>query len=403
MNAGIPAEGGGSFLPHVYCLRLQPDLIWLHVTSDAVTAIAYFMIPMTLVYFLRRMKAPLSFNWAISLFACFIVLCGTAHIFEIITLWEPMYYVQGLVKLVTALVSIVTAAAIIPLVPKLLSMRSPEELELVNHQLQDQITARAEVEQELRQSLLELGHAMNELEQFAYIASHDLQAPLRSMSGFSQLLMSRHRNKLDGDAGEFLDYIDSGARHMQALISDLLELSRVGREQDGRYQSRPLAETLDAALASLAEPIAAQHAEIVRGMLPAQMNADHALLKQLLHNLIGNAIKFHRPGVPPRIEIHTQHEGDYWHLVVADNGIGIPSEDLDHVFDIFRRLHSSTDYAGTGIGLAICRKIALYHGGSIWATSDASGTQFHVRLPIDPTYRRSASPHHPAKARPSLV
>jgi signal transduction histidine kinase len=223
------------------------------------------------------------------------------------------------------------------------------------------------------------------------------------MSGFSQLLMSRHRSKLDGDAGEFLDYIDSGARHMQALISDLLELSRVGREQDGRYQSRPLAETLDAALASLAEPIAAQHAEIVRGMLPAQMNADHALLKQLLHNLIGNAIKFHRPGVPPRIEIHTQHEGDYWHLVVADNGIGIPSEDLDQVFDIFRRLHSSTDYAGTGIGLAICRKIALYHGGSIWATSDASGTQFHVRLPIDPTYRRSASPHHPAKARPSLV
>jgi signal transduction histidine kinase len=378
------------FLPHAYCLQLRPDLIWLHVCSDAITAIAYFMIPVTLVIFLRRLKVPLSFNWAVSLFAAFILLCGTTHVFEIITLWEPMYYLQGLLKLATAGVSLVTGAAIIPLVPRILSMRSADELEQINQRLQEQIAARELVEVELRQSMSELNHAMHELEQFTYIASHDLQAPLRAMSGFSKLLMTRYRSRLEGDAVEFLDYIDGGARHMQALITDLLELSRVGRAQDTRFQPVAIGKTLDQALASLAEPLDKSGAEILRGSLPA-IQADHALLKQLLHNLIGNAIKFQRPGIAPRIRITVQHEGDQWHLIVADNGIGIAAAELDSVFDVFRRLHTSDEYAGTGIGLAICRKIAAYHGGSIWATSDNSGSQFHVRLPIDPAYRLNAA------------
>jgi signal transduction histidine kinase len=390
------------FLPHAFCLRLRPDLIWLHVVSDGIIALAYFLIPVTMVLFLRRMKTPLSFNWAISLFAAFILLCGTSHVFEIITLWDPMYYVQGLIKAATAVVSILTAIAIIPLVPRLLAMRTPEELEKINRQLQEQILAREQVEQELRQSVVDLNHALHELEQFAYIASHDLQAPLRAVSGFSQLLMTRHRQNLDGDAAEFLDYIDGGAKQMQALIADLLELSRIGRQQDGRYQLRPLDETVKAAVVTLSETVMQSHAEIVYGALPS-INADHALLQQLLHNLIGNAIKFRRPDVAPRIEIRVQHEGDQWHLIVADNGIGIPTEDLDTVFDIFRRLHSSAEYAGTGIGLAICRKIAAYHGGSIWATSDATGSQFHIRLPIDPSYRNTAAPRRLTKAREVMV
>lgn len=281
-------------------------------------------------------------------------------------------------------------------------MRTPEELEKINRQLQEQILAREQVEQELRQSVVDLNHALHELEQFAYIASHDLQAPLRAVSGFSQLLMTRHRQNLDGDAAEFLDYIDGGAKQMQALIADLLELSRIGRQQDGRYQLRPLDETVKAAVVTLSETVMQSHAEIVYGALPS-INADHALLQQLLHNLIGNAIKFRRPDVAPRIEIRVQHEGDQWHLIVADNGIGIPTEDLDTVFDIFRRLHSSAEYAGTGIGLAICRKIAAYHGGSIWATSDATGSQFHIRLPIDPSYRNTAAPRRLTKAREVMV
>lgn len=391
------------FLPHAFCLNLRPDLIWLHVASDGIIAFAYFLIPVTLVVFLRRLKTPLSFNWAISLFAGFILLCGTSHIFEIITLWQPMYYLQGLIKAATAVVSILTAVAIIPLVPKLLAMRSPEDLEKINRQLQEQIAAREKVEQELRQALADQRHAARELEQFAYIASHDLQAPLRAMSGFSTLLMTRHRNKLDGDAAEFLDYIDGGAKHMQALIADLLELSRVGRQQEARYQTQPLGETLDAALSGLAEPIRQSGATVVRASTLPAINADHALLKQLLHNLIGNAIKFQRPDAPPRIEIRVQHEGDQWHLIVADNGIGIPAEHLDGVFDIFRRLHAASAYAGTGIGLAICRKIALYHGGSIWATSDETGTQFHLRLPIDPAYRHSDAPRRLLKANQAMA
>lgn len=401
---GVTPEpwSGDSLLPHGLSFAGHGDLLWLHVAADAVTALAYFMIPMTLVYFQRRRQTALSFSWAISLFAAFILLCGTSYVLGIITIWSPIYWAQGWLKLLTALVSIATAAAILPLVPRLLAMRTPEELETANqqlaqanarleetnHQLQTEMAAREVAERELRRSLADLNRAVAELEQFAYIASHDLQAPLRNIAGFVQLLERRYRERLEGDGLEFLDFIGQGVRQMKALIEDLLALSRVGRGAEARLELKPLAGTIDEALKPLSAQLASSGAEIVRGELP-EVLAEHRLLTQLFQNLIGNALKFQKPGSQPRIEIGCTAEGERWHLVIADNGIGIPPTQLEAVFAIFRRLHPQDEYEGSGIGLAICRKIAVHHGGELYASSEGEGrgSQFHLLLPQRPQLR----------------
>lgn len=389
-------------LPHGVCFAGRNDLVWLHVASDAIVALAYFLIPLTLAYFLRKSRFALSFNWAVALFAAFILLCGTGHVLALITVWSPIYYLQGIVKAMTAVVSIATAVAIIPLVPRLLAMRTPEELEAANErlavanarlersnrQLTTEISAREAAERDLRRSLADLNRAVTELEQFAYIASHDLQAPLRNIAGFVQLLEKRHREKLDGDALEFLDFIGQGVRQMKSLIEDLLALSRVGRAGDSKLDRQPLADTIQHAMKSLNPLLRERGGEVVLQPLPTILG-EHRLLSQLFQNLIGNAIKFQKAGNPPRIEISAQAEGERWHIRLRDNGIGIPTSQLEAVFAIFRRLHPQDEYEGSGIGLAICRKIASYHGGELYATSDGEGhgSEFHLLLPIEPVLR----------------
>lgn len=381
---------GASFLPHGVCFLQQKELILLHVVSDALVAIAYFMIPLVLLYFMRRSRWPISFNWAIGLFAAFIILCGAGHVLDILVIWKPWYWLQGAQRALTAIVSMATALAIIPLVPRLLAMRSPEELEAANRRLRDEIKLREGAEADLRRSLVELKRAVQEQEQFAYITSHDLQAPLRNVAGFSQLLMRRHRDKLSGDALEFLDFIDKGVRQMQGLISDLLALSRVGRGGSS-FVRGPLELPIQKALDALKPTLDARGAAVVVSPSLPEIKADHSLLIQLFQNLVENASKFQRSGVAPRIEISAWPESGNWHLLVKDNGIGIPKDQLETVFAVFRRLHAADEYEGTGIGLAICRKIVRHHGGDIWAESNGEGAEFHIRLPRDPVTPGSAA------------
>lgn len=369
-------------MPHAFCFVGRKDLILLHVMSDLGIALAYFMIPLTLLYFLRRYRRRMSFNWAIVLFAAFILLCGISHVLGIVTIWSPVYYLQGWVKALTAVVSLATALAIIPLVPRLLTLRSAEDLQESNHRLHEEILLRESAERSLRRALAEQKRISAELEQFAYITSHDLQAPLRNISGFSRLLSQRYRDKLDGDALEFLGFIEQGTRQMQTLINDLLALSRVGRT-DATFEKKPLAATIDKVAKALAPEIEKSGATLLAEGLP-EIVADHNLLAQLFQNLIGNAIKFQPPGSPPVIEIFCDRRKDDWHITVADNGIGIPPDQLDNIFAVFRRLHGPDEYEGTGIGLAICRKIATYHGGQIWAESRPRGAEFHIQLPLQP-------------------
>ncbi len=225
------------------------------------------------------------------------------------------------------------------------------------------ITERKQAEEALKIVLADLERSNQDLEQFAYIASHDLQEPLRMISSYTQLLAQRYRGKLDNDADEFIGYAVDGVTQMQRLINDLLAYSRVGTR--GKLpEPVPADAALDRALENLQFAIQENKAEITRDPLPTVL-VDDVQLAQVFQNLIANAIKFHREE-PPRIRIAAEDRGQEWLFSVRDNGIGIDPQYLERVFVIFQRLNPRGKYPGTGIGLAICRKIVLRHGGKIW-------------------------------------
>ncbi|MFE9909820.1 sensor histidine kinase [Streptomyces clavifer] len=228
----------------------------------------------------------------------------------------------------------------------------------------------------------ELRRSNSELEQFAYVASHDLQEPLRKVASFCQLLEKRYGTELDARGKQYIDFAVDGAKRMQVLINDLLTFSRVGRVHES-WKPVDLDRSLDRALANLALIVEESGATVVRADPLPELLGDATSLAMVWQNLIGNAVKFRRPDVPCRITVGCVREGEEWHLTVADNGIGIAPEFADKVFVIFQRLHARDEYEGTGIGLALCRKIIEFHGGRIWLDpGPAEGTLIHFTLPV---------------------
>jgi light-regulated signal transduction histidine kinase (bacteriophytochrome) len=232
----------------------------------------------------------------------------------------------------------------------------------------------------------ELARSNAELEQFAYVASHDLQEPLRMVASFTQLLAKRYRTKLDADADEFIGFAVDGARRMQLLLNDLLAYSRVGT-RGKLFEPTDCNEVLQEALANLTTAIEESDAAVNAGPLP-KVAGDEVQLLQLFQNLISNALKFHNPGQPPQIRISAQREGSNWVFTVRDNGIGIAPEHQDRIFLIFQRLHQRHEYPGTGIGLALCKKIIERHGGRLWVESaPGQGATFYFTIPATPGNR----------------
>jgi signal transduction histidine kinase len=237
-------------------------------------------------------------------------------------------------------------------------------------------------EADLQARTQELQRSNAELEQFAYVASHDLQEPLRKVASFCQLLQRRYAGQLDEKADLYIEYAVDGAKRMQDLINDLLAFSRVGRT--GRDQV-PVssAEALERARANLSEPIRQSQASIGSGDLPV-VRAEAALLTTVFQNLLANALKF-RSGDQPHISVSATRDGAFWQFSVSDNGIGVPPEYAERIFVIFQRLHDRQAYPGTGIGLALARKIVEYHGGRMWLdTGYSPGARFCFTLPITP-------------------
>ncbi|MET8137249.1 ATP-binding protein [Streptomyces sp. NPDC005251] len=231
---------------------------------------------------------------------------------------------------------------------------------------------------------VELRRSNAELEQFAYVASHDLQEPLRKVASFCQLLEKRYSDQLDDRARQYIDFAVDGAKRMQILINDLLTFSRVGRVNDARLPV-DLDQALGKALANLDSSVTDSCALVDRPDELPRIVGDPTLVTMLWQNLVGNAVKFRHPDRPPQIRITCEQDPDdpdAWRLCVTDNGIGIPAEFEDKVFVIFQRLHSRDAYGGTGIGLALCKKIVEYHGGRIWIdTAYTGGTRFCFTLP----------------------
>ena len=224
------------------------------------------------------------------------------------------------------------------------------------------ISARKKVEADLRKRIEELSRSNEELGQFAYIASHDLQEPLRMVASYTQLLSRRYKGKLDADADEFIAFAVDGANRMQRLIQDLLAYSRIGTSAND-LQAVSSEDALERALTNLRGAIEEKHAEITHDALQPVM-ADEGQLTQLFQNLIGNGIKYQKPGIP-RVHIAAKKDGKNWEFSVQDNGLGIEPQHFERIFGMFQRLHKREEFAGTGIGLSICKKIVERHGGVI--------------------------------------
>ena len=544
------------FLPHGYCFQWTSGLLWAYVLSDSLIALAYYTIPAALWYFVRK-RVDLPFNWIFVMFAVFILACGTTHIVAVWNIWQPVYWIDAAVKVVTATVSVGTAIVLWPLIPKALRLPSPAQMLAVNIELEREVeerrlaekranelaadletkvaervataqrlteelqvevaqrkrdqeqfrlmleglpsgmlmvdaqglvvfanreserlfgyahgdlpgrpveallpeaqradhprlraefmrsaearvmgagrdlhgrrkdggefpleiglspidtpdgprvvatvidvTARKRLEEaqqqlneeleekvrtrtaELLRSNEELGRSNVELQRFAYVASHDLQSPLRSISGFLQLLQGDYQGKLDDRADDWIRRVVANAERMSTMIRDVLTYSLIeSRAQP--FTPVSLAQVFDEAKAALEVMIRESAANVTRDELPV-VAGDRAQLVQLMQNLINNAIKY-RSATPPRIHAAVENNEGVWTVTMRDNGIGIDEKYHEQVFEMFRRLHTEQAYPGTGIGLAICRRVVQHHGGRIWLTSaPGQGSAVHFTIP----------------------
>jgi light-regulated signal transduction histidine kinase (bacteriophytochrome) len=234
------------------------------------------------------------------------------------------------------------------------------------------------MEQQLNSTLADLQRSNAELEQFAYIASHDLQEPLRMIASYIQLIEEDYKEKLDADADQYIAFAVEGAKRMQTLIEDLLAYSRVGTRGEPLMPTS-MKSVLSEAIANLEVAIEESHAVVTHDQLPTVLG-DESQLIQLFQNLVGNAIKF-KSDDAPAIHVGVEETKDDWVFSVRDNGIGIDMKYAERIFTVFQRLHSREEYAGTGIGLAVVKKIVERHGGRIWVESTpAKGSTFYFTL-----------------------
>lgn len=378
------------YLPHGHCYLWQPGLLALHVTSDSMIALSYFLIPASLIYLVRR-RRDLVFNWIFWMFAAFILLCGTTHVMNVVTLWEPYYPLEGTIKLVTGVVSILTAIVLFSLIPRVLALPKPEELASANRALVEQMNVTLRAEEELKKLNGELERRVAErtaaltrsnedLAQFAYIASHDLQEPVRMVANFTELLRRRYSAQLDEQAQSYITFASEGAARMHDLVGGLLSYAQLETPEADLLETVDSRVALSEALEALRVPIQEQGAKVIYGELPS-VRADHTQLVQIFQNLVANAIKY-RSDDPPNIEVwaETLVETGQVKLFVKDNGIGFDMRYKSRLFNMFQRLGS--DRPGTGMGLAICKKIVQRHGGTIDVeSSPGQGATFSFTLP----------------------
>lgn len=370
------------FMPHGHCYLWRPGIVWLHAGSDALVALSYTTIPFALAYFVRK-RSDLPFTWMFRLFGLFIIACGATHYMAIWTLWDPVYRLSGAIKLVTAMASVPTAILLVKLMPQALALPSPRQLRAANEDLK---AAKLELQATNRQ----LAATNAELEAFSYSVAHDLRAPLRAMSGFSNVLRQTAEGKLDEEEKDCLQEITQNAEGMAALIDGLLALSRVTRYELTKRSvdvTRTAAHVLDALAAS--DPSRSVRVVVQPGM---QANADPQLLRSLLENLLGNAWKFTRDADAAAIEVGVcEQEGDDV-FYVKDNGAGFDPEYAARLFTAFQRFHTQAEFTGTGIGLATARRIVTRHGGRVWAEGRVGeGATFYFTL-AEPTQQREAEP-----------
>lgn len=400
----------GSLLPHGYCFTWNPTLLWTHVVSDSLIGAAYVSIPLTLVHLVRR-RTDLPFNWIVVLFALFIVSCGATHWIEVWTVWHPDYWLAGNVKVVTAVASVLTAGALVRLVPKILSIPTVSQLVQAKAALEVEISSRRQAEQALlrERSVLEervlertealaravvraeSAHAAaeeaNQLkDRFLAKVSHELRTPLQSTLSWSQVLQ---RPGLDpARVAGAAERIRHNVRSQARLIDDLLDISRI---MSGKLrldlQQADAGEVIDRAVEVVRSSLTARDITIVvrRDVGPRQkIWTDPVRLEQLVWNLINNAVQASARG--GRVEVSYEVFGSTLRIAVRDWGKGIEPSELSHIFEPFRQgPRNDNSHRGLGLGLAITRSIVDLFGGELDAYSAGAGqgATFTFELPLD--------------------
>ena len=368
-----------TLLPHGYCFSWDPGILWLLVVSDSLIALAYFSIPIALWVFVQR-RADLQFKWIFLMFSVFIMGCGITHVMDVWTIWKPDYWLDGAVRAATAIVSIITAALLWPLLPRALALPSPSALERINAELQAEIAMRTAAEQELRVANKALREQVAELEAVSYAISHDLRAPLRHIDGYGTILQQEHAASLDDAGRKYLGRIVESARHLGELVDGLLTFTRTGSVALN-VQPINTERLVKDVLQRLVTDTTEKSTEIDVEALPT-VHADPTLLSSVFMNLLDNALKYTRGRKPARIAIGVEEEtpGEV-SFFVRDNGAGFDMRYADKLFGVFQRLHHSHEFEGTGVGLANVRRIVAKHGGRVWAKAKVNeGATFYFSI-----------------------
>ncbi|MBD1815287.1 ATP-binding protein [Microcoleus vaginatus DQ-U2] len=401
-----------NFIPHGHCYLWKPGLVWLHLTSDALTTLAYFSVAVAIVYFTNERK-DLPAHTVILLVGFFFIfaLCGTTHLMEIVTLWHPIYWVSGLIKAVTGAWSLYTFTfLLIPLIPVALDTPSPAQLALTNQELENsrrriqainveleqrvqERTSQLEASNRTKDELLrreqiiraEAEAANRAKDEFLSILSHELRTPLNAILGWSTML--RQKNLSEDKVARALETIERNAKSQAQLIEDILDVSRI---ITGKLRLRVgpvnLVPVIESAIESV--QLAAEAKSIrLQSVLDSEAGpllGDADRLQQVVWNLLSNAVKF--TPKDGRVHILLQRVNSHVEITVSDTGAGISSDFLPFVFDRFSQHDSTTtrSYGGLGLGLAIVRQLVELHGGTVTVVSPGigQGTTFTVKLPV---------------------
>jgi chemotaxis family two-component system sensor kinase Cph1 len=344
---------------------------WLYIISDLLIWGSYFTIPLIIIRYISK-KTNIVFTKIYFLFAGFILACGTTHFLDALAFWYPAYRLSALVRFATGVISWVTIYYLIKSLPALFALRNPIEVEKELEETKIEENRKAMIR------TVELERKNKELEQFAYVASHDLQEPLRTTSSFIEIFKEKYMGKMDEETDTILTYISQSNDRMKVLIKDLLDYSRIGRKPV--IENVNCNEIIDDVLADLSVNINESKTTILTEKLPF-VRGYPTELKQLFQNLVSNSIKFRREGIDPEIRISAERNNGHWQFAVKDNGIGIEENDSERIFVIFQRLHTRSEYDGSGIGLSHCKKIVELHGGNIWVKSKpGEGSVFYFTI-----------------------
>lgn len=350
-------------MPHGHCYLWSKDVLLLHVVSDVLIFISYFTIPLALVYLIKK-RNDIPFNLVFWMFAGFILLCGTSHLMDVITTWKPYYRLEGTIKLLTAIVSAITAVTVWFLIPKALMIPSRQEIKAKNIQLKA---------------------ANEELKKFSFIAAHDLKEPLRKMITFSSLLKQENKNKLSQESESHLDKIHEAALRMTHLVKDLYKyINSTNNTSNEKYNEKvDLNNIIYQAISDLEITIQETQTQIEKDDFPI-IDGCSTELKIVFQNIINNAIKYQPQNNTPIIQIKKhQITQDNIIIHIIDNGISVDLKYKDKIFEPFQRLHRSNEYSGTGMGLAICKKVLTNHNGKIDVINNKNqGACFIITLPL---------------------